>query len=142
MNKSNDDELSELKLLILELSQQFNRKFEDQAHIIRQQRDRLESQQQQLHNQCAIIEELAWQIRDLRDAVRKCNEKVSNVIHSKENVNSPESHLTLNIPDANNIRQSNHRAGRKYLFSHFHSLAFHPHFHLFHVAFEFSFPFE
>lgn len=131
MNNQNSDELSELKSLILELSQQFNRKFEDQARIIRQQQDRLESQQQQLHNQCAIIEELAWQIRDLRDSVRKCNEKISNVVHSKQNVNSPESHLTLNIPE------TNHRAGRKvFIFSHSSVLPF------LCLLLEFSFSFE
>lgn len=117
MNKQTSDELSEIKLLILELSQQFNRKFEDQARTIRHQRDQLESQQLQLHNQSSIIEELAWQIRDLRDSVRKCSEKISNV-QSTHHVNSPESYLKLNIPEANGIRQSSNSAGRKWFLSH------------------------
>lgn len=112
MNKRNSEDFNEIKLLILELSQQFNRKFEDQTRVIRQQRDRLESQQEQLHSQRAIIEELAWQIRDLRDSVRKFSEKISSV-QSKYRANSPESHLKLNIPDVNSTRQSNHRAGRQ-----------------------------
>lgn len=121
MDKQSNNNINEIKLLVLQLAQQFNKKFDEQARVIVDQRDRLESQQDQIHNQRAIIDELAWQIRDLRDSVRKCSEQISNV-HSKYHTigdgggNGPmvENHLKLIIPDANAARQSNHRAGRKF----------------------------
>lgn len=118
MNNRNSDDLNEIKLFILELSQQFNRKFVDQSRIIRQQRDRLEFQQEQLNNQRAIIEELAWQIRDLRDSVRNCSEKISNT-HTEYPANCPEKQLKVHIPIANNAQQSYHRTGTKCVFTYF-----------------------
>lgn len=125
MDKQSNHNINEIKLLVLQLAQQFNKKFDEQARVIVDQRDQLESQQEQIHNQRAIIEELAWQIRDLRDSVRKCSENISNV-HSKYHTstdttfitrNGPaENRLKLIIPDANAARQSNHRAGRKSFF--------------------------
>lgn len=131
MDKQSNHSTNEIQLLVLQLAQQFNKKFDEQARVIVDQRDQLESQQEQIHNQRAIIDELAWQIRDLRDSVRKCSEGISNV-HSKyynadydDNNNTyddityricngpAENRLKLIIPEANATRQSNHRAGRK-----------------------------
>lgn len=130
MDKQSNHSINEIQLLVLQLAQQFNKKFDEQARVIVDQRDQLESQQEQIHNQRAIIDELAWQIRDLRDSVRKCSERISNE-HSKyydgddDNNNTyddityricngpAENRLKLIIPEANATRQSNHRAGRK-----------------------------
>lgn len=128
MDKQSNNSINEIKLLVLQLAQQFNKKFDEQARTIVDQRDQLEAQQEQIHNQRAIIDELAWQIRDLRDSVRKCSERISNV-HSKyygDNgdgdyddityriCNGPaDNRLKLIIPEANATRQSNHRAGRR-----------------------------
>lgn len=120
MDKQSNNNINEIKLLVLQLAQQFNKKFDEQARVIVDHRDQLESQQEQIHNQRAIIEELAWQIRDLRDSVRTCSEKISNV-HSKyhhTSIGPEESRLKLIIPEANTARQSNHRAGRESFFFH------------------------
>lgn len=124
MDKQSNNNINEIKLLVLQLAQQFNKKFDEQARVILDQRNQLDEQQQQIHNQRAIIEELAWQIRDLRDSVRKYSEKVISNVHSNHHTsttttntltavksNSPaENHLKLIIPEANLARQSNHRA--------------------------------
>lgn len=141
MDKQSNNNINEIKLLVLQLAQQFNKKFDEQARVILDQSNRLDEQQQQIHNQRAIIEELAWQIRDLRDSVRKCSEKVISNVHLNHHTTPPpplppivmghpspaESHLKLIIPEANLARQSNHRAGRK--------LAFPSPFNLFSVVF-------
>lgn len=83
--------------LLSELEKKFSKKFNDQLFIIEKQRNRLDNQQDQINDQRAIIEELAWQIRDLRDSVRKCSEQMS----SKQNVECSESQLKVNIPKTN-----------------------------------------
>lgn len=126
MDKQSNNNINEIKLLVLQLAQQFNKKFDEQARVIVDQRDRLNSQQDQIHNQRAIIDELAWQIRDLRDSVRKCSEQISNAVHSRYyddidtfsiiNNGGPvaeNGRLKLIIPETNAARQSNHRAGRQ-----------------------------
>lgn len=115
MEKLTGKHFSEINKLVLKLRNEFNQKIEEQTDIIRKQRDRLEAQQEQIFNQRIIIEELAWQIRDLRDSVRKCSEQISNNVNAKYHVDTPENHLKLNIPEANDAKQSNHRAGRKWL---------------------------
>lgn len=128
MDKQSNNSINEIKLLVLQLAQQFNKKFDEQARVIVDQREQLESQQEQIYNQRTIIDELAWQIRDLRDSVRKCSEQISNV-HLKYydddyattttitnfNINNgrAENRLKLIIPEANTARQSNHKAGKK-----------------------------
>lgn len=82
------------EIRIVEMEKKFNKKFNEQLIIIENQRNRLDNQQEQINNQRAIIEELAWQIRDLRDSVRKCSEKIS----TKYNIEFHESDLRINIP--------------------------------------------
>lgn len=65
---------------VRELRQKFNRKLEDHLFIMQQQRDRIDNQQQQIDGQRFLIEELAWQIRDLRDSLRKSDEKLHAVL--------------------------------------------------------------
>lgn len=105
-------DISEMKILILKLNKTFTDKLLDQAYIIREQQKRLDIQQQQLNQQRAIIDELAWQIRDVRDTLRKCSEQVQ----SKNHIECPENHLKINIPNATELKKSNHVSGRK-LFS-------------------------
>lgn len=116
MDKQCNNNINEIKVLVLQLAQQFNKKFDEQARVILDQCNRLDEQQQQIHNQRAIIDELAWQIRDLRDSVRKCSEQVIPGVPIIKSNGPGESHLKLIIPDANLARQSNHRAGRKLAF--------------------------
>lgn len=71
-----DDEYSEIISYVTELRRKFYRKLESQMFIIEQQRDRQEYQQRQIDDQRVVIDELAWQIRDLRDSVRQCTEKM------------------------------------------------------------------
>lgn len=71
-----DDEYSEIILYVTELRRKFYRKLENQMFVIEQQRDRIDYQQRQIDDQRVIIDELAWQIRDLRDSVRQCTEKL------------------------------------------------------------------
>lgn len=65
---------------VRELHQKCNRKLDDHLFIIQQQRDRIDYQQQQIDGQRFLIEELAWQIRDLRDSLRKSDEKLHAVL--------------------------------------------------------------
>lgn len=65
---------------VRELHQKFHRKLDDHLFIIQQQRDRIDYQQQQIDGQRFLIEELAWQIRDLRDSLRKSDEKLHAVL--------------------------------------------------------------
>lgn len=65
---------------VRDLHQKFNRKLDDNLFIIQQQRDRIDYQQQQIDGQRFLIEELAWQIRDLRDSLRKTDEKLHAVL--------------------------------------------------------------
>lgn len=72
-----DDEISELIEYISGLRRTFNRKLDDHLFIIEQQRERIDFQQHLIDDQRAVVDELAWQIRDLRDSVRQCCEKVT-----------------------------------------------------------------
>lgn len=65
---------------VRELHLKFNQKLDDHLFIIQQQRDRIDYQQQQIDSQRFLIEELAWQIRDLRDSLRKSDEKLHSVL--------------------------------------------------------------
>lgn len=124
MNESEISDINEMKILILKLNKTFTDKLLDQAYIIKQQQKRLDTQQQQLHEQRAIIDELAWQIRDVRDTLRKYSEQTQ----SKNHVECPENHLKINIPNAKELKQSNHVSGRK-LFSFLHSFVSFGNFH-------------
>lgn len=66
--------------VVRELQQKFSRKLDDHLFIIQQQRDRIDYQQQQIDGQRFLIDELAWQIRDLRDSLRKSDEKLHAVL--------------------------------------------------------------
>lgn len=112
MDPTNANDLGEIKKMIFKLNKMFTDKLLDQAYIIKQQQNRMDRQQQQLNHQRAIIDELAWQIRDVRDSLRKCSEQMQ----SKNHAECPENHLKINIPTANELTQSNHVSGRK-LFS-------------------------
>lgn len=72
-----EDELSEIIVYVSGLRRTLNRKLDDHLFIIEQQRERIEFQQHLIDEQHAIVDELAWQIRDLRDSVRQCCEKMS-----------------------------------------------------------------
>lgn len=112
MDLPKNGDISEMKILILKLNKTFADKLLDQAYIIKQQQNRLDIQQEQLNQQRAIIDELAWQIRDVRDTLRKCTEQMQ----SQEHVECPGNHLKINIPNAKELKQLNHVPGRK-LFS-------------------------
>lgn len=90
------------KNVTADLERKFRNKFDDQLLIIEKQRDRLDKQQEQLNYQRSIIEELAWQIRDLRDSVRKCTEQIKCLKH----VECRESELKLHIPKINEPERS------------------------------------
>lgn len=84
---------SEFYETISNLNRKFNKK-------IKEHMNRIERQQDQLNHQNGIIEELAWQIRDLRDSLRKCNEQIS-WPQSKYCVGCAKNRMKLNIPTAN-----------------------------------------
>lgn len=91
---------------VVQLNRKFNRYMRNQSHQI-------ERQQDELNHQCGVIEELAWQIRDLRDSLRKCNDQISR-LQSKYCVECAKNHMKLNIPAANRAHPtSEHVAGRK-----------------------------
>lgn len=71
---------ADVRTAVRELRQEFNRKLDDHLFIMQQQRDRIDNQQQQIDGQRFLIEELAWQIRDLRDSLRKSDEKLHAVL--------------------------------------------------------------
>lgn len=100
---------TDMMLIIAELRRKFNQKLDDQLFIIEQQRDRIDYQQQQINDQRVIIEELAWQIRDLRDSVRKCNENIrsTNIERSENKIN------TILVSIDPNETKSKHVEGKK-----------------------------
>lgn len=63
-----DSEFDELILYISNMKRSFNRKLDDHLFIIQQQNNKIDEQ-------CQIIDELGWQLRDLRDAVRQLSAK-------------------------------------------------------------------
>lgn len=71
---------ADVNTAVRDLHHKFNRKLDDHLFIIQQQRDRIDYQQQQIDGQRFLIDELAWQIRDLRDSLRKSDEKVHAVL--------------------------------------------------------------
>ena len=74
---SREEELDELIVYISGMRRAFQRKVDDHTFIIDQQRDRIEYQQHLIDDQRMVIDELAWQLRDLRDSVRQCCEKIA-----------------------------------------------------------------
>lgn len=58
------DEIEEIVYYISEMKRSFNRKLDDHLFIIEQQNNKI-------NEQAHIIDELAWQLRDLRDSVRQ-----------------------------------------------------------------------
>lgn len=98
-----------MKSMILDLNRKLSERFDDHLNLIEQQRYRLERQQEQLSHQCLIIDELAWQIRDLRDSVRKCSEQISNQKCKKCNECLGIYHAKLTIPKTD--EQSHHVSG-------------------------------
>lgn len=115
MNQTKSDEYSKVMLFVTEMRRKLNRTMDDQIFMIEQQRDRIDYQQQQINDIRVIIEELAWQIRDLRDSVRRCNETVSSSSQQCSDHSETENLSEINIPTAieSNLRQSNHVSGRK-----------------------------
>lgn len=78
------DELEELVYYISEMKRSFNRKLDDHLFIIQQQNNKIDEQTQ-------VIEELSWQLRDLRDSVRQLSHKPSQCKCNYEN------HLPRNV---------------------------------------------
>lgn len=62
------EEFDELVYFISGMKKSFNRKLDDHLFIIQQQQNKID---QMSH----IIDELSWQLRELRDSVRQVNEK-------------------------------------------------------------------
>lgn len=97
---------SELQLTISELNRKFNKKLK--VHL-----NQIERQQYQINHQNGIIDELVWQIRELRDSVRKCNEQIS-CSQSKYCIECAKNHMTLDISTmSDNTKQSDHVAGKR-----------------------------
>ncbi|XP_055296902.1 uncharacterized protein LOC129565741 isoform X1 [Sitodiplosis mosellana] len=93
---------SEFHEAFLQLSRKFNQQ-------LRNQSDQIERQQGELNHQCDIIKELSWQIRDLRDSVRKCNDQIS-WQQSKNCIDCAKNRMTLNIPTTNVTKRWEHVA--------------------------------
>lgn len=55
---------------------QLQNKLKEQQEILQHQKNEFINQQKQIDEQQSIINELAWQIRDLRNSVRACSEKI------------------------------------------------------------------
>lgn len=55
---------------------QLQNKLKEQQEILHQQKNEFINQQKQIDEQQSIINELAWQIRDLRNSVRAFSEKI------------------------------------------------------------------
>lgn len=72
MSRLIQDEFDELVLYVAGLKKTFGRKLDDHLFIIQQQNQRLD-------DQTRLIDELAWQIRDLRASVRSVNDKLKSV---------------------------------------------------------------
>lgn len=103
---------NEFQLTISELNRKFNKKLK--VHL-----NQIERQQDQVNHQNGIIDELVWQIRELRDSVRKCNEKIL-CTQSMYCIECAKNRMTLDIPTmSNNTKQSDHVAGKgeNYCFS-------------------------
>ncbi|XP_055296903.1 uncharacterized protein LOC129565741 isoform X2 [Sitodiplosis mosellana] len=96
---------SEFHEAFLQLSRKFNQQ-------LRNQSDQIERQQGELNHQCDIIKELSWQIRDLRDSVRKCNDQIS-WQQSKNCIDCAKNRMTLNIPTTNVTKRWEHVAGAR-----------------------------
>lgn len=69
MNRSIQEEFDELVVYVAGLKKTFNRKLDDHLFIIQQQNQRLDDQNR-------LIDELAWQVRDLRSSVRQVSDKL------------------------------------------------------------------
>lgn len=74
---SRDDEIDELIMYVTDLRHSFTRKLDDHLCIIQDQNDRIRNQQRTIAEQKEVVDELAWQIRDLRDSVRRVKESVA-----------------------------------------------------------------
>lgn len=107
---------TDITMVVRELHQKFNRKFDDHLFIMQQQRDRIDYQQQQIDGQRFLIEELAWQIRDLRDSLRKSDEKLHAALSQKTTIqnttNSSKHEEILQTKDIDQI-QSNGVSGKE-----------------------------
>lgn len=101
--------MDQLKSEFYETITELNRKF---IRKLKEHLNRIEQQEIQLHRQNGVIEELAWQIRDLRDSLRECNERVSRPSSREYCIECAKSRMKLNIPTANDTKQSDHVAGR------------------------------
>lgn len=66
------EEFDELVVYVASLKKSFSRKLDDHLFIIQQQNQRLD-------DQTRLIDELAWQVRDLRASVRSVNDKLKAV---------------------------------------------------------------
>lgn len=69
MSRLIEDEFDELVLYVAGLKKTLARKMDDHLFLIQQQNERLD-------DQARLIDELAWQIRDLRASVRSVNDKL------------------------------------------------------------------
>lgn len=101
-------ESSRTKKWTEDFERKFRNKFDDHLHIIEKQRDRLDKQQEQLKYQRGIIEELAWQIRDLRDSVRECTEQIKSLKYDE----CRKSELRLHMPRINESEHSTRPTGK------------------------------
>lgn len=75
MSRLIEEEFDELLLYVAGLKKTFGRKLDDHLFIIQQQNQRLD-------DQARLIDELAWQIRDLRASVRSVGDKLKVVEQS------------------------------------------------------------
>lgn len=69
MSRLIEEEFDELVVYVAGLKKTFSRKLDDHLFIIQQQNERLDEQ-------ARLIDEIAWQIRDLRASVRSVDEKL------------------------------------------------------------------
>lgn len=113
MSHSREDEYNEMILYVSELRRKFNSKLDDQLFLIEQQRNRIEYQQQQIDDQRIIIEELAWQIRDLRDSVRQCSEKIDNHRCDDDFTINRRDHNDRSLASRRNFTRQSHVEGKE-----------------------------
>lgn len=112
MSNEHTEENLELILYINNLRKTFNRKLDDQLVLIGEQRERIDFQQQLIGEQRITMDELAWQIRDLRDSVRQCCEKIEKYevqlreqcceCHHDDNSNKKNSNNKIDVNNNNN----------------------------------------
>lgn len=111
MMEQYEDELSEIIVYVSSLRRTFNRKLDDHLFIIEQQRERIELQQHLFDEQRTVIDELAWQIRDLRDSVRQCCEKMAEFEMNQTRRNN-EAATSSAVHSADYDNADNHSRGR------------------------------